>query len=104
MVRQDTQEVNVDKYMYLTYYMHLVGIIEVTDGKNARSGMLQNTEMFSSKNRMKGCKVDSYGSKEGHRLSCIRIVHFRMFKVEECLDKARKQRLEHFLLPGCGAI
>jgi hypothetical protein len=84
------QEVIVDKYMYLTHYLHSVGIKEVIDCKNARSGILQNTEMFTSKNRIKGCKVDSYGSKEGQRLSCIRIVHFRMFKVEECLDNAQK--------------
>jgi hypothetical protein len=27
-----------DKYMFLTYYAHLVGIKEVTDYKNARRG------------------------------------------------------------------
>ena len=30
-----------DKYMYLTYYVHLVAIKQVTDCKNARSGNLQ---------------------------------------------------------------
>jgi len=28
--------------MYVTYYVHLVGINEVTDCENARSGKLQN--------------------------------------------------------------
>jgi len=78
------------KYTYLTHYVHLVGIKEVTDCKNAWNGILQNTEMFSSKNRVKGRKVGSCGSKEGQRLSCIRMIRFRMFKVEEYLDNARK--------------
>ena len=30
-----------DKYLYLTYYVYLVGIEEVIDCKNARSGKLQ---------------------------------------------------------------
>jgi hypothetical protein len=30
-----------DKYLYLTYYVHLVGIKEVIDCNNARSGKLQ---------------------------------------------------------------
>jgi hypothetical protein len=30
-----------DKYLYLTYYIHLVAIKEVIDCKNARSGKLQ---------------------------------------------------------------
>jgi hypothetical protein len=90
MVQQDTQEVTVHKYMYLTYFVHLFGIKNVTDCKNAWSGMLQNPEMFSWKNRIKGCKVDSCGSEEGQCPSCIWMVHFRVFKVEECIDNARK--------------
>ena len=35
------QEVNGDKYMYLTYYVLLVGIREVTDCKNAWNGKLK---------------------------------------------------------------
>jgi hypothetical protein len=44
MVQQNMQEVNGGKFMYLTYYVHLFGIIEVTECKNARSGLLQNTD------------------------------------------------------------
>jgi hypothetical protein len=58
VVQEDIQKVTGDKYMYLTYYVHLVGIKEVTDCKKAWSEMLQNTEIFSSKNRIKRCKVD----------------------------------------------
>jgi hypothetical protein len=36
-------EVTGDKYMYLTYYVHLVGIKEVIDCKNAWSGKLKKT-------------------------------------------------------------
>jgi hypothetical protein len=34
-------EVSGDKCMYLTYYVHLEGIKEVTDCKNAWSGKLK---------------------------------------------------------------
>jgi hypothetical protein len=43
MVQQDMQEVNGGKYMYLTY-VHLFGVKEVTECKNSRSGLPQNTE------------------------------------------------------------
>jgi hypothetical protein len=35
------QEVVGDKYIYLTYYVHLVGIKQMTDCKNARCGKLK---------------------------------------------------------------
>jgi hypothetical protein len=41
-------EVIGDKYMYLTYYLHLVGIKEVINCKNAQSGKLQNYLMMMS--------------------------------------------------------
>jgi hypothetical protein len=44
MVQQDMQEVNGGKRMYLAYYVHLFGIKEVTECKNARSVLLQNTD------------------------------------------------------------
>jgi hypothetical protein len=36
-------EVKGYKYVYLTYYVHLVGINEVTDCKNAQSGKLKKS-------------------------------------------------------------
>jgi len=33
----------VINYMYLTYYVHLAGIKQVINCRNARSGKLQNT-------------------------------------------------------------
>jgi len=33
-----------DKYLYLTYYVHLVGIKEVIDCTKARSGKLQTDD------------------------------------------------------------
>jgi hypothetical protein len=35
------EEVIDNKYMYLTYYVHLVGIKQVTDCKKARCGKLK---------------------------------------------------------------